>query len=312
MKLSFGYDSIGIMPKKLSYAEVSRRFKLRGFSLVTPYYEGDTQKLEYICICGKTALLSLNRLGSGDNGCKDCAKKKGKATCMAKYGVDHPRKCKEVVEAAKATCVKKYGVDNPSKAPTVIQKIKDTHMERYGVTSPMHVPEFVEKQKSTIMDRYGVDNPMKNKDVRAKASNTCMEKYGVDNPMKVKEFYDKANNSFQKKDYTMPSGKIVQLQGYEPQALDLLLEKYTEDQIVTEKKLIPIISYEYEEKECKFYPDFYIPHKNKIIEIKSIYTFSAFESKNNAKILATAKQGYNVEYWIIDKHSNLDQIIWVE
>jgi hypothetical protein len=33
------------MPRRLSYAEVSRRFKERGFTLITPYYERDTQNL---------------------------------------------------------------------------------------------------------------------------------------------------------------------------------------------------------------------------------------------------------------------------
>lgn len=299
------------MPRRLSYEEVQRRFTVRGFTLVTKNYERDIQKLDYICSCGRNAIITINDLKAGKNGCKDCAKEKAKATCLAKYGVDHPRKTKEVKDAAKKTCMKRYGVDNPSKVPQVIQKIKDTHMERYGVSSPMHVPEFAEKQRATITKRYGVDNPMKNKDVRQKAMNTCKERYGVDNPMKVKEFYEKANNSFERKDYTLPSRKVIKLQGYENYALDLLLQDYDEESIETDRKKIPIITYEYDGKSCKFYPDIYIPSKNKIIEVKSSYTYLAFEDKNNVKIEATARQGYKIEYWIFNKQGELDQIIWI-
>jgi hypothetical protein len=251
-------------------------------------------------------------LGNGYGGCKECAKEKGRQTSLARYGVDHPQKSKKVRNTAKATCMAKYGVDNPSKVPQVIQKIKDTHIERYGVSSPMHVPEFVEKQQKTNRERYGVDNPMKNKAVRQKAADTCKERYGVDNPMKVKEFYDKANTSFEKKDYTLPSGTIVQLQGYEHHALDLLLLDHTEEDIKTSRDEIPVITYQFEDKTCKFYPDFYIPSEHKIIEVKSTYTYLAFEVKNKRKIEAATKQGYNIEYWIFDKHGELEQLIYTE
>ena len=302
------------MPRRLSYEEVSRRFAVRGFTLVTKTYERDIQKLEYVCSCGKSAIITINDLKAGKNGCKDCAKEKGKATCLAKYGVDHPQKIKEVRDAARATCMAKYGVDNPSKSPEIIQKIKDVHIKRYGVSSPMHVPKFVEKQRATIRRNYGVDNPMKNKDIRQRAAETCKQRYGVDNPMKVKEFYEKANTAFEKKNYTLPSGRVIQLQGYENHALDLLLGDYgyDEDSVKTSREDIPIITYQYNGKTCKFYPDIYLPSKNKIIEVKSTYTYLAFEEKNKHKIEATAKQGYKIEYWIFNRHEELEQIIWVE
>lgn len=301
------------MPKKLEYSEVDRRFKEKGFTLVSKTYEGDSKKLEYICKCGSKAFLTVNRLAAGDNGCRMCAIEKRKTTCLAKYGVDHPRKTKQVRDAAKKTCIEKYGVDNPSKAPEIIQKIRDAHVTRYGVISPMHVKEFVAKQRATIMKNYGVDNPMKSKIIRAKASRTCVERYGVDNPMKVKEFYEKANTSFEKKDYTLPSGTIIKLQGYENYAMDILLKdyEYDEENVKTAREDIPVITYQYKGKICKFYPDIYLPLKNKIIEVKSTYTYLAFEEKNKRKLEAAATQGYKIEYWIFNRQGELEQLIWI-
>ena len=40
-------------------------------------------------------------------------------------------------------------------------------------------------------------------------------------------------SSYSTKDYTFPSGKIIQVQGYEPYALDELLHTFNEDEIIT-------------------------------------------------------------------------------
>lgn len=301
------------MPRRLSYEEVSRRFELRGFVLVTKTYERDTQKLEYLCSCGRDAIITINDLKAGKNGCKECSKKKARETCLKKYGVDHPQKVKQIRDAAKATCMAKYGVDNPSKAPEITQKIKDSHIKRYGVSSPMHVPRFVEKQRNTLKKNYGVDNPMKDKNIRQKAADTCERRYGVDNPMKVREFYEKANTSFEKKDYTLPSGTVIKLQGYENYAMDILLKDYAydEENVKTAREDIPVITYQYKGKICKFYPDIYLPLKNKIIEVKSTYTHLAFEEKNKRKLEAAAKQGYKIEYWVFNRQGELEQLIWI-
>ena len=89
----------------------------------------------------------------------------------------------------------------------------------------------------------------------------------------------------------------------------MLLLKYDEDQIMMERDHIPVITYEYEDKTCKFYPDFYIPHDNKIIEVKSTYTYKAFYSKNQTKIISAALQGYDIEYWIFNKGSDVIEFI---
>jgi ribosomal protein L21E len=54
-------------------------------------------------------------------------------TFLNRYGVDNPRKSKEVREKIKETWIKKYGVDHPAKSDTIKQKMRQTCLDRYGV-----------------------------------------------------------------------------------------------------------------------------------------------------------------------------------
>lgn len=299
------------MPRLLTYQTVEQRFLDRNFNLITENYTGDTQKLEYFCKCGCKAVTTMNQLRKGEDGCKICANIKRKKTFLDKYGTDHPQKCKTVQNKTKQTCLDRYGVDNPSKDPNIIKKIQQTWTDRYG-DHPMHIKEFRDKQKNKMIKNYGVDNPMKNKQVQEKQRETCLKKYGVDNPMKHPEFFHKAMNSFEKKEYIFPSGDKVYIQGYENHALDILLNKYDEKEIlVGDKNKLPVITYTYDGKSCKFYPDIYVPHKNKIIEVKSTFTYLRFQQKNKIKLIQTSIQGYIIEFWIFDKKGELVELITV-
>lgn len=289
---------------------VAARFARRGFKLLETEFTDVITPMKYECGCGTIDYMPYQRMMKSPAGCKECAEKRRKAECLEKYGTTHPQKSKVIREKTKATCLEKYGVENTFQHPEFKQKIKDTFMEQHGVTSPMHVPEFIEKQKQTMITNYGVGNAMQNPEVRARASQTCMDRYGVDNPQKVPEFYDKAQNAFKKKDFTFPSGRIIRVQGYEPQALDILVQTYDENQIIADsRENIPVITYDFEGKSCKFYPDVFIPHKNKIIEVKSTYTYLSYEEKNQAKIAATTAQGYNLEYWIFAKKGRSAELV---
>jgi hypothetical protein len=58
-----------------------------------------------------------------------------------------------------------------------------------------------------------------------------------------------------------------------------------------------------------YYPDFYLPKYNLIIEIKSSYTYDRFLEKNNSKQKACLELGYN-HIFIIDKnYDELNKII---
>jgi hypothetical protein len=107
-----------------------------------------------------------------------------------------------------------------------------------------------------------------------------------------------------------PSGKIIKTQGYENLALDILLQdNISEDDIQTGYKNVPTIWYEYENNQCRYYTDIFIPSQNKCIEVKSDFTFYKEEQKNLAKQLATKSLGYLCEIWIFNGKEKLIQVI---
>jgi len=105
------------------------------------------------------------------------------------------------------------------------------------------------------------------------------------------------------KNYSLPSGRVVRIQGYEPQALDILLESFPESDIIIGvaniNNEIGKIAYTQNEKEHRYYPDFYIKSTNTIIEVKSQWTFDKWKEKNLAKQQACIEQGFNFEFMVL-------------
>jgi hypothetical protein len=110
-------------------------------------------------------------------------------------------------------------------------------------------------------------------------------------------------SSVKYKEFTLPSGRVIKLQGYEPQVLEQLLQIYSEEDIVCEIKFINKeigkILYNFEGKERRYYPDFYIKSTNTIIEVKSQWTFNLHKEKNLAKEQACLQQGFNFQFMIL-------------
>jgi hypothetical protein len=112
------------------------------------------------------------------------------------------------------------------------------------------------------------------------------------------------NASVKYKNFNLPSGKIVKLQGYEPQVLTELLKIYSEDDIVIGVKEIfkytgRIKYLMIDGSEHTYYPDFYIKSTNTIIEVKSQWTFDKWKEKNLAKEQACLQQGLKFDFKII-------------
>jgi hypothetical protein len=251
-----------------------------------------------------------------------------KKTILEKYNVEHPSQNKEVKEKTKQTCIERYNVENPMQCDIIKKKLTRTIMERYNVEHISQTPEFKEKIKQTCLERYGVefasqtiafrekvkqsfiehydvDNPNKVSEIRDKIKQTCLEKYGVEHPLQNKEIMEKTQKNAKKyKEYKMPSGTIRKVQGYEPFALDELVKTYTEEDIISDRKDIPRICYKIGDKQRHYFPDIYIPSKNKIIEVKSTWTYKCKEDNIQEKAEATKKAGYGYEVWIYDSKGN--------
>jgi hypothetical protein len=264
--------------------------------------------------------------------CKDCIKKnkamKIKETCIQRYGVInpsciqeikdkkeetyiehygmHPKKTEEVQEKYRNTCLKRYNTDNAAKTIEVKDKIKETFIEKYG-GHPMYNEVVKEKVKETCRERYG-GHQMHNEIIKGKVKETCLERYGCHpaQSIKIQEQIQKSGKTYRL--YTMPSGEVRKIQGYEHFALDLLVKEYIEDQIKSNRIDVPRILYEYNNKQKYYFPDIYLPHINLIIEVKSTWTYKREEEQNNIKAIATRAQGYNFEFWIFDPKGNRIQL----
>ena len=144
----------------------------------------------------------------------------------------------------------KYGVDHFAKSKDVREKIKNTLNMNYGVTVPFNSFEIRQHCMNTMQSRYGVSYAMQNPESQLLNQQKC----------------------YKAKSYKLTSGRIIYIRGYEPQFLNYIFNNnlLNEDDIDYSPKTIKYInrvgtvSY--------YYPDFFIPKFNLIVEIKSKYT----------------------------------------
>ena len=100
----------------------------------------------------------------------------------------------------------------------------------------------------------------------------------------------------------MPSGKLVIIQGYENFMLDDLVETYSEDDIITDDFSKPEVWYfDDDGKYHRYFADAYIPKDNRVIEVKSIYTFQLDRRKIHLTKMAVCALGYEYNLIVYDK-----------
>jgi hypothetical protein len=159
------------------------------------------------------------------------------------------------------------------------------------------------KREQTNMEIYGFTNPMQNPIIRSKTNETVKLIYGSNNLMQNAKIAEKqSQNRYNTRPFKFPDGTIIMVQGYEPIALNkLILLGYLKEDIITNKINVPEIWYQNNNSKCRYYCDIYIKSINKIIEVKSDYTYNADIEKNTLKALACINAGYNFEFWIVDK-----------
>jgi hypothetical protein len=128
------------------------------------------------------------------------------------------------------------------------------------------------------------------------------------NPTGCPDCAHRSNTRYKFKEYQLGK-KIVKVQGFESKALDILLKKgiHHSDIKVGRTGKVPVINYSLKGKIKKHYPDIYIPSQNRIIEVKSIYTFffvnESVLKKNQEKKKAAIKSGFKYEMWVLQRDS---------
>jgi len=260
--------------------------------------------------------------------------KKRRDTILEKYGVDHYSKTDEYRKKFIETSIKKYGVSHPSKSNDVQNKLKNTNLEKYGVTCVLNNKDIIDKIKKTNINKYGFEYAWQNSKILDRVKNTILEKYGVTHFSKTPEFLEKTKKTnitkfgyesylqnpilmekvskkqYKSKAITTPSGNTIYLQGYEPQAYNILLGKYNENEIITNKKDVPEIWWtDSSNNRHRYYTDFYIPKENLCIEVKSKRTYNIDSGKTEKinKCIETIPNiyNYNYEIWILDINGNI-------
>jgi hypothetical protein len=168
------------------------------------------------------------------------------------------------------TNTQRFGTPHPQKLPKIKSKIAITAKAKNKNKSVLEKDKILEKRKQTNIKKYGHPHAMQ--------SQIC--------------FHKCMTHQYTKKQYKLPSGRQVYLQGYEPQFLDFIFNSnlLKEEDIIYKVSGIQYKSFD--NKQHKYYPDFYIPKHNLIIEIKSDYSLKCdkhFKYKKHACIC----NGYN-------------------
>jgi hypothetical protein len=208
---------------------------------------------------------------------RSCAGSQSLKTRAKDTGFSNPFQSEKIKEKSKKTLLEKYGVDNISKLESIKLKKEETMFRNYGRTNNMGV----------------------NCEIMAK---NMVNKYGVKWSAHLQHLADDMQfNRFKKRNLLItPSGKRIFLQGYEVNAYNILIDEgYMEDDILYRKIDMPKIMYHFEDKERRYYPDFYIKSNNLIIEVKCKYTYEIDKEKNDTKFLFTKKLGYNHRLMIL-------------
>jgi len=204
------------------------------------------------------------------------------------------------LKKTKETNLKKYGCENPYQNEEIKKKCRKIKKERYGDEHFVNV----KKRQQTNLKKYGVSSYSKTKEYKNKCIKTSLEKYGTEYPMQSKDINKKSMvNACNFKEYILPSGKIVKIQGYENKALDELFKNgYKEEDVLMDRLDVPKIRYtDKNGKRRLYYPDIYIKSENKIIEVKSEYTYNYNLNTNLLKEKACINNGFNFEFKIYYK-----------
>jgi hypothetical protein len=212
-----------------------------------------------------------NEYGVSEN-TKNKIKVSLKKTCLEKYGVTSFISTVQFKEKTRKIWIKNYGVENPMKSENIQEKVKQTNIKKYGATSQFNKKSILHKDYEKLM----------------------IKKYGCISPTQNKLIFEKQ----QKNSYLLKKFKntILYYRGsYELDFLENYHNKFSD--------LInaPSIKYKFNNKDKIYFPDFYIPSLNLIIECKNSYLYK----KDNFIILekekATIANGFKY-FLILDKN----------
>lgn len=222
-------------------------------------------------------------------------REQSKKTSINKYGCEYFSSTNIFKEKYKNTILEKYNVDNISKDNEIKKKKKNTLKSNYDVYSIFSLENIQNKKNVTVKNKYNVDNVFQLDWVKEKSKNTMIDKYGINylttlpNKRYLKKYDDRFNLYYQgtyEKDF---------LNFCFNNNIEILKPKY--------------INYIFNNKEYKYFPDFYYKPTNLLIEIKSDYTFQIQKEKNLTKQQYCLQNGFNYIFIINKNYFEFTKII---
>lgn len=226
-------------------------------------------KCEY-CNKAHETMYRIYTTTKGKDCCKKCAPKKYKETCQEKYGVDNTSKLPEIHDKIKETCLTKYG-DKNFRNP---EKTKET----ISLKDDNYYSNIHEKYKKTCLERFGVENSSQSPEIFKKQQKARL---------KIKKY--KNTNLYYQGSYE----------------LDFLDNFHNQIEIENGH----YIKYDYNGKNKTYFPDFYLPKLNAIVEVKSSYIYNRWLNKNLAKEKSCIEQGYSFIFIINKDYTDLIKFI---
>ena len=316
----------------LNFADSVKEFLKYGYTLLETEdtYIGPNRYSRCLCPKNHKTKSKLYNLKNGEICCERCVseknvhnslgnfiKEKFIESSMKKYGVSSILDLKHIQEKIRSgvidtkdsgeikTLVLLYNMINPVYYSEMNEKRIAEFFESLSALE-IDVQEFINRIRSSYFDKY--QNPSNLPGYSEQSIQLCIDVLNNIGSMNIQIPKLKSRRW---KDYTLPSGKIAKCQGYESFCFDDLLYKegYSEEEILNERDDMPKILYDFEDKEHRYFPDFYIPKENRIIEVKSTYFFDFTKEKNMAKGHATKKLGFNYEIRIYSPTSEIIETI---
>ena len=175
-----------------------------------------------------------------------------------------------------------------------------TNFDRRGVEHVFQCYKVKEKIRQSNLAIYGVEYATQCQEVQEKIRQTMLMSYGFEHVLQNAEFAEKASKSaYKQKEYVYPCGTIIMVQGYEPFALrDLVEQGRTCQDLITKRTEVPEIWYKKGEKNARYYCDIFDKIENRIIEVKSTWTYEKDKEDLVLKEKACIDAGYKYELWI--------------
>jgi len=184
----------------------------------------------------------------------------------------------------------------------VRSKIVTTNLEKYGVEHYSKTEERNARVEEANIAKFGVPHAAQSEECKDKAIATNIEKYGCEHPIGSTIIA----TGYQWKEYVYPSGKVIKVQGYEPQCLEDMVIEYGEDDLQFGTELEVQVKYTLNGTGRTYFPDGLVLSTNTIIEVKSEWTLGLGLQGGilEAKRQACLDAGYKFQLRVYDKNGS--------